>query len=128
MPARPARILFVHYGDDWIRGSEQCLIDLLASLDRTRFAPVVWCNSGVLRHELALRGVDVRSYSFDLLFNWNNDIARLGPYLRLIRQAKRLLREAAIDLVHCNSGAPAQWMIPACRARRIPMLSHLHCS
>ncbi|MGL6500473.1 hypothetical protein ACSZOJ_19715 [Aeromonas dhakensis] len=37
MSATP--ILLVHYGENWIRGSERCLLDLLAHLDRSRFAP-----------------------------------------------------------------------------------------
>ena len=28
-------VLLVHYGEDWIRGSERCLLDLLAHLDRS---------------------------------------------------------------------------------------------
>ena len=35
------RILFTHYGEDQIRGSERCLLDLIAHLDRERFAPMV---------------------------------------------------------------------------------------
>ncbi|MBH9742723.1 glycosyltransferase, partial [Vibrio navarrensis] len=37
-------ILFVHYGDNWIRGSETTLIHLLATLDTQQFAPIVWSN------------------------------------------------------------------------------------
>jgi glycosyltransferase involved in cell wall biosynthesis len=124
----PARLLFVHYGDDWIRGSEQCLIDLMDGLNRARFTPIVWCNSAVVTGALAARGYDAQHYQFDLLFNWNYDLSNVGPYLRMIGVAKRLLEERSIDLVHCNSGGPAQWMIPACRSRRIPMLTHVHCA
>lgn len=122
------RILFVHYGDEWIRGSEQCLIDLVDGLDRTRFEPVVWCNGRLLAEHLAAKGYDARQYRFDLLFNWNLDLSNLRPYFRMIGDAKRLLRAARIDLVHCNSGGPAQWMIPACRSLRLPMLTHVHCA
>lgn len=122
------RILFVHYGDEWVRGSEQCLIDLVDGLDRTRFQPIVWCNGRLLAEQLAAKGHDVQRFQFDLLFNWNLDLSNLGPYLRMVRDAKRLLRERQIDLVHCNSGGPAQWMIPACRSLRLPMLTHLHCA
>ncbi|WP_280205794.1 hypothetical protein [Aeromonas veronii] len=49
-------VLLVHYGEDWIRGSERCLLDLLAHLDRSRFTPLLWCNSPTLAAEAAPSG------------------------------------------------------------------------
>ena len=56
--ARPPAILFAHDGEDWIRGSERCLLDLVARLDRDRFHPVVWCNAPTL--SAAAAGAEVR--------------------------------------------------------------------
>src|SRR4051812_18899146 len=44
----PLSVLFTHYGEPWIRGSEQVLIDLTSNLNRRRFNPVIWCNGGPL--------------------------------------------------------------------------------
>ncbi|MDG2670917.1 glycosyl transferase, partial [Vibrio parahaemolyticus] len=38
----PKRILYVHYGDNWIRGSEVVLLDLILGIDRDKFEPIVW--------------------------------------------------------------------------------------
>ena len=41
-------ILFAHNGLDWVTGSERCLLDLVARLDREQFRPVVMCNGASL--------------------------------------------------------------------------------
>ena len=42
------QVLYVHYGDNWLRGSEIVLLDLLKSAKDNHYAPVLWCNSEVL--------------------------------------------------------------------------------
>jgi len=120
---RPARVLFVHYGDDWVRGSERALLDLLAHLDRTRFDPYVWTNSQGLKGEVEKQETPVLHtplrYVLDGVGTW-------GDFRAQVRQARALLRDERIDLVHANSGAPVQWMVPAARSERIPLLAHLH--
>ena len=41
-------ILLTHYGNNWIRGSERCLLDLIANIDRKKFRIVLWCNSQIV--------------------------------------------------------------------------------
>jgi len=120
----PARVLFVHYGDDWVRGSERALLDLLAHLDRTRFDPLVWTNSkglsdGVREQEIPVVHTPFRYLLNGMGGNWQTFRAQ-------VRQARALLRRERIDLIHVNSGAPVQWMVPVARSERIPLLAHLH--
>ncbi|MGL5975051.1 MAG: glycosyltransferase family 4 protein, partial [Aeromonas sobria] len=80
-------ILLVHYGENWIRGSERCLLDLLAHLDRDRFTPLLWCNSQRLADEAALLGVKALAEPFSLLLGWQAPRFDVAAYRQLQRRA-----------------------------------------
>ncbi|UTM55981.1 glycosyltransferase [Photobacterium sp. CCB-ST2H9] len=119
-------ILFVHYGDDGIRGSERCLLNLFAHLDRKAFTPVLWCNSQELAMAARAMGVACHATPFSLLLGWEKPKLRLFGWWQLVRAGQRLIHAYRADVVHCNSGAPCQWMHWAARWCRTPMLVHLH--
>src|SRR5207247_11001668 len=50
----------------------------------------------------------------------------LPAYRSLVREGESLIRECGAKLVHANSAAPSQWMVPASRRTRVPLLAHLH--
>jgi len=122
----PATILFTHYGEEWIRGSERCLLNLLSHLDRTRFKPVVWCNSKTMANQVHHLDIPVIRSSFPLLWNWQHHHFALRAFYNLIKQGKNLIDEHSVTLIHANSGAPNQWLNLVARARHIPLLTHLH--
>ena len=53
----PIPVLFVHYGDEWFRGSEQLLLDLLTNLDPSRVQPFVWCNGAAMETAARAAGI-----------------------------------------------------------------------
>ena len=59
MAATPRTVAFAHEGRDWIRGSEQCLLDLVARLDPARFRSVVLCNGPTLAREAERRAPEL---------------------------------------------------------------------
>ncbi|MGL5606273.1 MAG: glycosyltransferase family 4 protein [Plesiomonas sp.] len=122
----PIPILFVHYGDTWIRGSERCLLDLLAGLDTRQYLPVVWSNNSALLTQVAQLGIEVYFTPFTLIGGWHAPRCDLRAYWRLLRQASDIIREHEIKLIHCNSGAPCQWMVPVARSYHLPLFAHLH--
>lgn len=129
MTARPPKVpvLFTHFGDPWIRGSEQVLLDLLAKLDRTRIEPVAWCNGA----EMAARcqALEVPTYRDDFNLPWldyNNRDFSPRRYLALFRRGRSLLRKHGIRVIHVNSAAPMQWMVPVAWSAGVPLLCHLH--
>jgi len=128
MPAAggPVPILFVHYGEEWIRGSERCLLDVLAHLDRARFRPVAWCNAAAMAAEIGRLGVPVTTSRFPVLLDWSPPRADVAGFRALVRQGRALVQEHGVRLVHANSGAPSQWMLPAARAEHVPLLVQLH--
>ena len=122
----PATILFTHYGDEWIRGSERCLLDLLTHINRNQFNPVVWCNSVAMAEEVRRLNVPVIQSDFPLLFGWQRPRLNIKAFYKLIKQGIRLVDKYKVTLIHANSGAPTQWLNLVARARHIPLVTHLH--
>ena len=114
-----ATILFVHSGSDGIRGSEQCLLDLVTHLDRNRFRPVVICNREVVADAVVALGA-VAEVLPDLE----------GSRVIAARSTVAHLRKVAVRwqarLIHANSSIIFPSVVPVARSLRIPALAHLH--
>ncbi|MCP3870943.1 MAG: glycosyltransferase family 4 protein [Gammaproteobacteria bacterium] len=123
---RPSPILFTHYGSEWIRGSERCLLDLLTYIDRCRYAPVVWCNSKAMAEATRELDIPVHESNFSLLFGWRSPRFDIPAFFSLVRCGIELVDTHDVQLLHANSGAPNQWLNLVARARHIPLLAHLH--
>jgi len=119
-------ILFVHYGDEWIRGSERCLLDLLKYLDCEKYTPIVWCNAKVMEEEVRTLGITVIRSEFDVLLGWDKPRFSINSLIKQVQKGIRLIKAYNIDLVHVNSGAPNQWMLIAARVTGCALITHLH--
>lgn len=124
----PTTILFTHYGDNWIRGSERCLLDLLTHLDKQKFTAVLWCNQPLLETQAKKLGITVYRNDFPLLLGWNAPRFDFRGFTQLIKTALKIIDKHQIKLLHANSGAPCQWLNFAARKRQLPLLCHLHTS
>jgi glycosyltransferase involved in cell wall biosynthesis len=120
------RILFTHYGDNHIRGSERCLLDLIMHLDKGLFTPIVWCNSELLEQEVKRLQVRVIRSNFPILFGWLPSRYNFRDFLSVVKQGLKIVSEERIDVIHANSGAPNQWLNLVARVRKLPLVSHLH--
>ncbi|WP_413701784.1 glycosyltransferase family 4 protein [Psychromonas sp. KJ10-10] len=121
-------ILFTHYGDNWIRGSERCLLDLLCHLDKQKFTPILWCNQPILEAQAKKLGIIVYRSDFPLLLGWNAPRFNLKGFTQLLKTALKIIDKHQIKLLHANSAAPCQWLNFAARKRKLPLLCHLHSS
>jgi len=119
-------ILFVHYGEEWIRGSERCLLDLLCNIDRSHYHPILWCNSNKMAQEAKLLNVEVIEEKFTILFGWKKPKLDIINYLKMVRSAVTIIKKYTIDIVHSNSGAPNQWLLPATKLTKKPLITQLH--
>ena len=119
-------ILFVHYGDDWIRGSEVVLLDMLKSNLLQGNKPILWCNSKSLAAAASAIDVIVIVNRFVNIGYWTLPKWDFIQYLKNLLKAKRIIESFSIDVVHCNNGAPCQWMSPICKLLKVPLLLHLH--
>ncbi|MBW3697806.1 glycosyltransferase [Vibrio sp. T187] len=119
-------VLYVHYSDNWIRGSEMCLMHLIDSLDRNRFTPFLWTNCIPLARIYQNKKIETLYSEFTLLGGWDYPKFDCFGWLKLVRQAIKFIRVHNIDLVHVNSGAPCQWMCLAARLCGVPLVTQLH--
>jgi len=120
------KVLYVHYGDNWIRGSERCLLDLIEQLNTDDFSPVIWTNNRALYQQTKEKNITSILSKFPLLFGWVAPKYSITGWIKLVWQACRLIRRHNIQLIHVNSGAPCQWMWLAAKICKTPMLMHLH--
>lgn len=118
-------ILFVHFGENGIRGSERVLIDLICNLPQ-RFKPHLWTNNPALANELRECCITVTEDRFSQLLGWVAPRFDVRNYFALKRKAKTLIKQHQIDLIHCNSAAPNQWLSPVAREQKTPLILHLH--
>ena len=116
--ARLEHVVFAHAGRDWIRGSEQCLLDLVARLDRRRFRPVVVCDAPTLAREAERLGATAV-----LVDRWDPGPVCPAPTRR---RTEALLREHGAAIVHANMPEVLPAIIPAARALRLPVVAHIH--
>jgi glycosyltransferase involved in cell wall biosynthesis len=112
-------IMFAHYGREWIRGSERCLLDLVKSIDRAKFRPVVLCNHAILANAVEELGATA------IVHNAVHPSSTIAP-----RQQVRALMEVArahnVQLIHVNVSLLSPALIPVARRLRVPILAHLH--
>jgi glycosyltransferase involved in cell wall biosynthesis len=119
-------ILFTHFGDQWIRGSETLLLDLLAKLDLARVRPVVWCNGAAMADACRAAGFATHRTDFTYYFDAASPPFSVRDFAALVREGKALARQYGIRVLHANSAAPTQWLLPVARALQLPLLAHLH--
>jgi len=119
-------ILFVHYGNDWIRGSEVVLLEMLNNNVKQGRKPILWCNSEKMADAARALGVNVIVDRFVCIGYWTLPKWDFHQYFKLLIKAKRIINELSIDIVHCNNGAPCQWMSLICMRLKVPLLLHLH--
>jgi len=122
----PISVLFTHFGDEWIRGSEILLLDLLGALDKNKIRPIVWCNGADMAQACRNAGYLTYHDEFRHMFDYGSPKPSARHFLGLVKKCRALCRENDIRVLHANSLAPAQWLGPAGMAEQIPVLAHLH--
>ena len=119
-------VLFVHFGDNWIAGSEVALLEMLRDLSTKGIRPSLWCNMEAMETAAQAIGIPVFRDEFAYYFDYASPSFSPCAYVSLIRKAGRLIAQTHAELVHCNSAAPTQWMVPACWRKQVPLLVNLH--
>lgn len=119
-------ILFVHYGDNWLRGSEIVLLELLKSAQENHYIPILWCNSEILAQAAKNLSIKVIMNNFVCLGYWTTPKWDIKTFIQQVYAARKIITDENIALVHCNNGAPCQWMAITCKLMKIPLVLHLH--
>ena len=120
-------VLFVHYAKhEWIRGSERCLIDMIKNIDASRFEPIVWCDTKLLEATFTSQHITVYRDQFTILGDWEAPRFAINNTRYLCKRGRELIKLHHIQLIHCNSAAPAQWMVSVANQTRTPLVTQLH--
>lgn len=126
------KILFYNHTNR-VSGAERVLLNLLAHLDRERFAPVALCpaneDGAELRSMIEERGVECdTSKSIDARFTSRfTDAARaLLSIARCAIDVRRRVRGTKPDLIHANSIRAGLVATLATTGMRVPVVWHLH--
>jgi hypothetical protein len=87
------RILYVHYGENWIRGSEVVLLDILKSAKDQGHQPVLWCNSQILASKAAALEIEVIVDNFVCLGYWTKPKWDVLQFFWLLIKAKKVIKK-----------------------------------
>jgi glycosyltransferase involved in cell wall biosynthesis len=87
---------------------------------------VVWCNAETLAREVRKLELEAHVSRFAILLHWDRPRFDVAQWWRQVREGRALVRRHGIRLLHSNSAAPCQWLLPVARAERLPLLVHLH--
>ncbi|RJG42471.1 glycosyltransferase family 4 protein [Motilimonas pumila] len=120
------RILFVHYGDNWIRGSERCLLDLMAQLQQQYFQCVLWCNQSVLAQQAKALGVTVYRSDFPAKLPLFQRLSKQQSFNVLVGTGCHIVKKHNIQCIHVNNAAPGQWVSQVAKQSQLPWLVQLH--
>ena len=120
-------VLFLHTGDDWLRGSEIALLTLLRGLDRDRFNPFLITSNLQLAKAAAEESVStfVRSMP-EIMVDWPDVKLRFGLWARATNFTRAFVRTNDIGLVYCNGASTCQIGYYAAKLNGIPVICHVH--
>lgn len=119
-------ILMCNYGEQWLRGQELALLDLLKTLKPGPNSFALWNNNEALAKEVEQLGIPTVTQNFKNYLTWSSGPFDPKHYASLVRDGVRLIRKFKINVVHSNGLGPCQWLMPACWLTNVPLVAHLH--
>ena len=126
-PPPPSKILYLNHVSH-LGGAERSLLELVGSLDRTKFTPLaVIPTPGPLSDALAKAGAKVIHLPIQRFVRTCSPLVLIGyliSLLKVARQIKGLIRQAQIDIVHSNSSTAHLYGGLAARLAGVPCLWH----
>jgi glycosyltransferase involved in cell wall biosynthesis len=123
----PIRVLFLHAGEDWVRGSETALLALLRGLDRREIAPLLLTSNRELARLASADGVETILHAMPRIMVDGIQIqVQLWLWSKTVARALSVIRGRRIDVVYCNGGSTCQVGLYAGKLGRVPVIAHLH--
>jgi len=115
------KVLYVNWTSE-IGGAEKSLLSLLHCINRERFYPLVVLpdNRGPLFDELESDNIEVITMPLNRLRKINP-----VPYIATVFNLFKLIRKNRIDIAHSNIRFTNQYLVPAAKLARVPVVSHV---
>lgn len=127
-PSAPRRVLVMHEGASWLRGTEFVLLDILRHLDRSRFEPLVWCSGAVMEEAVRALGYPVHRSPFATYLNYPGSWShfRTRHLASQVWEARKLILGHRAQVIHGNASGLAQTLAPAASLTGRPLMIHAH--
>jgi len=120
-------VLFLHSGDNWIRGSEAALLTLLRGLDREKIVPFLFCNQAVLGDVAQKDGIGTIVYPVpQIMIDSGTVRLQFVQWVKTVYKVLSLVRKRNIRLLYCNGGRPSQVAYYVAKIAKIPIVCHVH--
>ncbi|HLI34577.1 MAG TPA: glycosyltransferase [Terriglobia bacterium] len=121
-------ILFLHAGDDWIRGSEIALLTLFQRLSRERIRPFLICSHRTLGEIAQREGVSTEVYPIpQFILDRGCSQLPVAKWAAGLKKILSLVEKWNIQLLYSNGGSPCQLAYYAGKIRKLPVICHVHC-
>lgn len=120
-------ILFIHTGDNWIRGSERVLLNIINSLDKSKFNPFFICDKPIMKQEAEKYNIKTKLIKLNNFLLYSKPKYNIFAFLSTISKIKNFCKKNKIDLIYTSSGYPAQYSYFASKSLKIPLLTHIQC-
>lgn len=119
-------ILFLHYGGEWLRGSEYSLLSIMSGLKNDGYNCSLLANNAIFVEAAQRNNIiaDKSEFPYVMIDPGDKSYRLLGT-INLIYKLVRIIRRQKIDLVYCNSALPAQSGYFAARITKTPIIVHI---
>ncbi|HYW50256.1 MAG TPA: glycosyltransferase [Gemmatimonadaceae bacterium] len=112
-------VLFVHHGQNWIRGSERAMLDLAAALPAHGWQSSIVCTADAVVDEARALGVPA-----ERIAPWTRTGVLPGPADVAIWRAR--LRRLQPDVVHVNDSHFLPPVLASAMRAHLPLVVHQH--
>lgn len=122
-------VVFLHCGDNWLRGSENSTLTATSCLlENEGYNVLLLCNAPVLYEEAKKRGIDVILFPMPEIMI-DGDFVRLQFIQWIVAMIRlcRIVKHNKANILYCNCGLVVQFSYLVGLFFRIPVLAHLHC-
>jgi len=120
------KILFLHKGGDWMRGSEYSLLSIIKGLQARSYDCTLWSNAKTLLSSVSTQGVSVKyeEFPYFMLDPGDRSLDIFGV-IKLIFRIYRTIRSEGYQVVYCNGALPAQAGYIAAKLAGVPIVCHV---
>ncbi len=121
-------VLFLHAGDDWIRGSEIALLTLLRRLNRERIRPFLLCSHQTLGEIAQREDVPAQLYPIpQMMLDRGCSELPVAKWAAGLKKILSLVTKWDIQILYSNGGRPCQLAYYVAKIRKLPVICHVHC-
>jgi glycosyltransferase involved in cell wall biosynthesis len=120
-------VLFLHAGEDWVRGSENALLTLFRGLDSKKIIPFLYSSNRALVQTAMADAVKAEIHPMpEIMMDGGHFRFQVVLWALTLRRLLSLIKKENIQLVYCNGGSTCQVGYYAAKLSGIPVVCHIH--